>query len=198
MVGAVRRSVGPLLGLLLACSSAGCDNLTDFRGEYALTIVGGNFVRSCFAPTTTATLSFNPSIATGDVRQVPAEERNWLSTSDGTFTRTLLEPVRKLEDDQLSQLNFPGAERLRNYIMLARPTSGPLAGRDAFVVVSLIDDKKVELRVIARTGDSTQPCAVDADAAVALTTGTGDAGSLPGSAVGEPREYFGIFRAVSK
>lgn len=176
-------------GLLLLCLTA-CDSLTEFRGEFELAIVKGNFVRSCFAERTTATLSFNPATATGDVSMAPDGERSWLTTSDGTFDRTLLEPVRKLEDDQLSQMDFPGPQKLRNYIMLARPTSGPLTGRDAFVVVSLLDDKRVEIRVIARTGDSTQPCAIDSDG------GAADAGSS-GVSVG-PREYFGIFRHVSQ
>src|SRR5262245_47027533 len=115
-------------GLFLACAaSSACDSLTDFRGEFKLSIVKGNFVRSCFAESTTATLSFNPALATGDISLVPETERNWLTTSDNTFTHTMLEPVRKLEDDQLSQLDFPGPQRLRNYIMLARPATGPLA-----------------------------------------------------------------------
>ena len=186
------------VGLLLACAAAtgACDSLTDFKGEFKLNIVKGNFVRSCFAESTTAMLSFNPALATGDISLVPETERNWFTTSDGTFTRTILEPVRKLEDDQLSQMDFPGPKRLRNYIMLARPLSGPLANRDAFLVVSLLDDKNVEVRVIARTGDSTQPCAIDADAGTAPGPDAGDAGAAP-TTVG-PREYFGIFRPPSQ
>jgi len=199
MVAAVRR-FGPLYLTLAVLSATGCDDLSSFRGEFALTIVKGNFVRSCFPATTTATLSFDPSYATGDVPFDAGLDRNWLTTSDGTFTHTWLEPVRKLEDDPLSQLDFPGPQRLRNYIMLARPSSGPLTDRDAFVVVSLLDEKKVEVRVIARTGDSTQPCAIDADGGAPIDADGGDLGDAgPGvpNTVG-PREYFGVFRPKAR
>src|SRR4051794_38346083 len=95
------RPAGYLLGLLVAASPllAACDSVTDFRGEFRLSIVKGNFVRNCFGATTKATLSFDPSLATGDISTVPVADRNWLTTSDGTFMRTQLEPVRKLEDD---------------------------------------------------------------------------------------------------
>jgi hypothetical protein len=197
MVAPVRAAVRNLLGLSLVWALAGCDNLNDFSGEFELTILNGNFVRSCFAPNTEATLSFDPSLATGDLSTVPLERRNWLDTTDGTFTHTQLEPVRKLEEDQLSLFDFPGPQKLRNYIMLARPTSGPLQDRDAFVVISLLDEKNVEVRVIARTGDSTQPCAVDADGGAALVEDAGDA-SMSSGVIAGPREYFGIFRPRSK
>ncbi|MFT3923578.1 MAG: hypothetical protein QM778_13690 [Myxococcales bacterium] len=184
------RRFGPLyLALALA---TGCDDLSAFRGEFKLAIVKGNFVRSCFAATTEATVSFDPAYATGDVEIDAGGAPNWLTTNDGTFNHTRLEPVRKLADDYLSQFDFPGPQRLRNYIMLARPDSGPLADRDVFVVVSLLDEKKVEVRVIGRTGDSTQPCAIDSDA----DAGAQDAGPAVGT-VG-PREYFGIFRPWKK
>jgi hypothetical protein len=163
--------VGCLLG-------SACDDLSDFHGDFEGAVVKGNFIRSCFPEDSVASLRFDPGRATGII-DLQDPEPNWLTTTDGTFNHTILEPVPKLEDDQLSLFNFPGPKRLQNYIVLARPSEGPLAGRDAFVVVSLLDEKRVELRVIARTADNSAACAEDTDA------GPPRAG---------PREYFGLFR----
>src|SRR5690606_22759218 len=117
-------------------------------------IVQGTFVRSCFSQKTRATLQFDPDRAVGDVSLLPVGARNWLSTSDHTFERTPLEPIQRLAHDQLSLFDFPGPRRLRNYMLLARPAAGPLAHRDALVVVSLLENGRVELRIIARTDDA--------------------------------------------
>jgi hypothetical protein len=164
--------------------AAACEDLSSFGGEFKGDIVEGQFVRSCFPPNTKATLRFNPDRAVGDVPELPGGSGSWLTTDDGTFQHTPLEPIRKLADDQLSRFDFPGPERLRNYMMLARPAQGPLADRDAIVVISLLESGRVELRVIGRTADTTQACALDPDAGV-------DAARDPAAG---PREYFGFFR----
>lgn len=168
--------------LSLASLSAlvGCDDLKDFRGQYSGLIVEGNFVRSCFGPGTRADLSFDPdqAIAGAGATGLPP---NTLSTSDGTFNATPLEPIGGLPHDPLSQLDFPGPDRLRNYLLIARPTSGALAGRDALVVISLLASESVEIRIIARTADGQVPC---------------DAGEGTSESVdpATPHEYFGLFR----
>jgi hypothetical protein len=43
---------------------------------------------------------------------------------------------------------------VRNFIYASRPTAGPLAGRDAMVFISLIDDDTLEARVIVGNGDA--------------------------------------------
>jgi hypothetical protein len=161
---------------------SGCDDLQDFHGTYAGHIVKGSFVRSCFCDTVCAILEFDPDRAVANDAGTGAP--NTLTTSDMVFQGTVLEPVRGLANDHLSLLDFPGPQRLRNYLLVARPSSGPLAGRDAFVVVSLLASEDVEVRVTARSADGTAMCAAEAD----LFTDGADGD------VSEPREYFGLFR----
>jgi hypothetical protein len=188
----------PLALLLLGALSSACEDLSEFRGTFDGSIVEGNFVRSCFPPNTTATIRFDPDKAVGDVSALPKGARNWVTTDDGTFDHTVLEPVAKLAEDQLSQFDFPGPQRLRNYLLLARPESGPLANRDATVVVSLLENKRIELRIIARPGDPTRACKVEVDAG-AGDAGAVDAGTADAGAPTETKnyEYFGLFRLQS-
>ena len=188
-----------LTGLLLGASLAlgGCDDLSEFQGAFDGQIISGGFVRECFPAGTRATLVFDPERAVYDESDLEASKVNRLTTSDGTFDDTPLDPIAALPHDPLSQLDFPGSRRLRNYILLARPSKGPLAGRDATVVVSLLADERIELRVIARTEPTLEPCAgnrAERDAGA----GEDDAGPEPAPA-SEPRinEYFGIFRLKS-
>jgi hypothetical protein len=164
---------------------AACDDLGEFRGDFEGDIVSGSFIRDCFGPDVTATLSFDPNLAVSPLPDdLPPARRNRLTTSDGTFQDTVLEPIAALPHDPLGKLDFPGSRRLRNYMLLARPQSGPLAGRDAVVVVSLMADERVEVRVIARSAVD-GACAPDEE----------DAGvdAEPPKA-GEVREFFGLFR----
>lgn len=183
--------------LALALATLACGDLKDFRGTYEGPIVKGSFVRSCFADTTRATLYFDPEQAVahdaGDAAMpITLSTRDTGETGDSVekvFQNTVLEPVRSLESDHLSLLDFPGPERLRSYVLLARPTAGPLAGRDAFVVVSLLASDDVELRVLARTADATAACAA------AAADGAEPGGSPDATA---PHEYFGLFRLSKK
>jgi hypothetical protein len=190
-VRTVKRARAILLAGLVAC--LGCDDLKEFRGQYSGVIVEGNFVRSCFASNTTATLQFDPDRAISrdgwptDESGRPVSP-NTLSTSDRTFDATPLDPIGPLPHDPLSQLDFPGPDRLRNYILIARPKAGPLAGRDATIVISLLASESVEVRIIARTVDGSEQCADDG----ASDAGTPDAGTPPDPSA--PREYFGLFR----
>lgn len=176
--------VTPLL-LAVLCASSGCDDLSEYRGDFAGHIVEGEFVRGCFSSGTELTLVFDPERAVAPIPGMAPKRLNRMTTSDGTFTDTVLEPITALPHDPLSQLDFPGPRRLRNYLLLARPESGPLAGRDATVVVSLLAEDRIEVRVIGRTAEGTAPCAAELESA-------GDAGvELSGPRV---REYFGLFR----
>jgi hypothetical protein len=181
--------------LLLACLSGGCDDLKDFAGTRSNRIVGGNFVRSCFAANTVLTLHFVPSSATAAPDSGLDSLPNTISTDDGTFQDTPLEAITQLPQDPLSELDFPGPQRLRNYMLLARPATGPLAGRDALVVISLLASETTEVRVIARSADGVTSCPSDLeprDAAV------GD--GAPPAPVGEVtrREYFGLWKLRKK
>lgn len=171
---------------LLAATFAlvACDDLKDFRGSYRGQIIGGEFVRSCFKQDTQLTLRFDPNQAVTR-EDDPGVPPNTLSTDDGTFQNTVLEPLHNLPHDPLSELDFPGPQRLRNYLLLARPEAGPLAGRDALVVVSLLASESIEVRIIARPADGVTTCPADLEL-------------LRDSGVDDPplsrREYFGLWR----
>jgi hypothetical protein len=162
----------------------GCDSLSEFKGTFSGSVVEGSFVRSCFSAGTSAELTFNPGYAAGSVAEVPENERNWLTLrseqGDVVFDAPL-DPVEALSSDTLADFDFPGQKRLRNFMLMARSSEGPLAGRDALVVVSLLATKKVELRVIARGGDGEPHCSDEASP---------DAGASSE----HPPEYYGLFK----
>ena len=170
--------------LLLSCLPVmGCDNLSEFRGAFKGRIVSGSFVRSCFEDEIEANLVFDPSQAAGPVEDVPETGRNRITIKSDTqvvFDETLLEPIGLLSNDTLADFDFPGQKRLRNFMLVARPESGPLAGRDALIVVSLLATKRVELRVIARTDGTDESCPPQA----------AEDGGVPESGI---REYYGLF-----
>ncbi len=179
-------SASGLAAVLAAVLAAGCDDLSEYRGTFKGRIVKGNFVRSCFPASTRAELNFNPAFAVAPLGTAKSAELNRLTTSDGTFDRTLLEPITALPHDQLSELDFPGPSRLRNFILLARPERGPLAGHDATVVVSLLENGEVELRIIARTAETSVPCPTESE-------DSAESEPAPDAQNGRPREYFGVF-----
>ena len=179
-----------LLPLLLAALAWGCDDLKDFAGTRSNSIVGGNFVRSCFAADTVLTLHFVPSSATALPDSGLDTLPNMISTGDGTFQNTPLEPIPQLPQDPLSQLDFPGPQRLRNYMMWARPATGPLAGRDALVVISLLASETTEVRVIARSADGVASCPSDLEAS--------DAGAIGDGGAVTRRDYFGLWKLKKK
>lgn len=176
--------------VLLVAALAACDDLKDFAGTRSAGIVGGGFVRSCFKSDTQLTLAFDPNLTTPLPDGGFGAIVNTISTSDGTFQETKLEPISRLPHDPLSELDFPGPQRLRNYMMLARPGAGPLAGRDALVVISLLASEALEVRIIARSADGVSSCPSDLEVA--------DAAVVPGPV--DPaggvirREYFGLWR----
>lgn len=172
--------------LLVAAFAVGCDDLSDFRGEFKGAIIKGNFIRSCFPADTVARLQFDPELAVGSTPDPDPSDRNRLTTTDGTFSDTQLVPLSALAHDQLSELDFPGRRRLRNFILVARPNRGPLAGRDATVVVSLLETGEVELRIMGRTEDTMTACPTEAES-------SGAVGNVGGSDAPRPREYFGVF-----
>lgn len=176
-----RPRLVPLLLLAL-----GCDSLSEYRGTFKGSIVSGSFVRSCFQESTSAELRFDPAHAVGSLEGVPDSERSWLTLRGGEPAQVLfdapLEPVTLLSNDTLADFDFPGPKRLRNFMLVARPKAGPLAGRDALIVISLLADKRIELRVMARGDETVEPC-------------PGDLEPLADTAP-EPkvREYYGFWR----
>lgn len=150
-----------VLALLFSCANAsGCESLDRFQtSDHAVfhgTVTGDtadSFIRRGFSPGTTLDLEFDPAMAQG-----PSAGTLTTLAPDGSvlFDHTELRVIESLEHDLLSQYEFPGAGRVRNYVYDARPDVGPLAGRDAMVFVSLMDDGSIELRVIAGSGDESR------------------------------------------
>jgi hypothetical protein len=173
-----------LVCALLACS--GCDSLSEFKGSFSGPVVKGSFVRSCFTADTVAKLRFNPSTAVGRIADLADDQRNWLTLTDKEQDAVVfdaeLDSIEPLSSDTLADFDFPGQKRLRNFMLLGRSAVGPLAGRDALVVVSLLADKHLEVRVIGRAAEDDPPCS-DAES-------DSDAGVPPARAP----EYYGLFK----
>jgi len=148
------------LTLCLLSLASGCESLDRFRTDphavFHGTVTGDttdSFIRRGFPPGTTLDLEFDPTMAQG-----PSAGTITTLSPDGTayFDRTELRVIESLEHDLLSQYDFPGAGRIRNYAYVARPETGSLAGRDVMVFLSLMQDGTVEVRVIAGTGDESR------------------------------------------
>ncbi len=158
---------------LLALLASGCDDLDEFRtpeGEvFRGKIAGsetegktpadgngesdagsetrseqGSFIRHGFASHTELTMTFDPAL----VGTTPGT----ISTLDsvegqpGHFDNTPLRPIEPLFHDPLTQYDFPGGGRVRNYIFAA---SFADETRSALVFVSLMKDGLIEVRLIA-------------------------------------------------
>lgn len=148
------RSLALIAVLLLVL---GCESLDRFRtGDHAVfegPVTGDttdSFIRRGFPPGTMLDLEFDPTMSQG-----PTAGTLTTTSPDGVayFDHTELRVIESLEHDLLSQYEFPGAGRVRNYVYAARPDAGPLTGRDAMVFLSLMDDGTIEARIICGSGD---------------------------------------------
>jgi hypothetical protein len=142
------------LGVILL---VGCADFARFRSDGAQVFRGDvvgtaedSFIRRGFAPSTTLELEFDPEAAAGRMAGTITT-----TSPDGTihFDHAELMAIESLQHDLLSQYDFPGTGRTRNYIFAASPTAGPLTGRDAMVFVSLIENGTIEVRIIVGSGD---------------------------------------------
>jgi len=138
------------LVLLVSLALWGCNDLRDYDGRWQGTVVGDStldFILRGFPEGT--------ELEIRDFAPHPDDSPPGFLTTQGydAFADTPLERISPLENDLLSQYDFPGQGRVRNYIFATRPTTGPVAGRDAMVFISLIDDDTLETRVIVGSGD---------------------------------------------
>ncbi len=160
MLAAMR--LGWWLWVLIA--TVGCDSLSEFStGDgkiYTGSIAGVNdptncpggidcsFIRRGFPYGTTLDLRFDPFSVSDNPGTISTRDEN----CGATFDNTPLLPIPPLAHDELGLYEFPGGGRLRNYMFVARPETGPLAGRDAMVFLSLIRGGSIEVRVVAGPG----------------------------------------------
>lgn len=147
----------------MACLWAGgCDTLADFSGDYEGTIVGsdGNdcdpsvtpcsFIRRGFPEGTTLSLTgFDPSVIEGEVGRLSTQGAS-------TFEDLPLRTIAPLQHDLLSRYELPGSARVKNFIYVARPTHGSLAGRRPLVFISLMDKDRMEVRVVSGEGEESE------------------------------------------
>lgn len=140
--------------IVLALVVVGCSDLSGYAtgpGEVYRGLVLGvedpAVLRRGFEPSTELSMTFDPRLRTS-LEEPPGR----LTTSDGTLTDVPLEPIIPLTHDALSEYEIPLGSRVRNYIFVMRPTTGPLAGREPMVFVSLMSDGVVEVRIIAGGG----------------------------------------------
>jgi hypothetical protein len=104
-------------------------------------VVQGDFVRAGVDAGTTACLVLDA----GHFQDKPGT----LSTSDGRFRAVALRPIPQIWHDPLSTLGF-GEGRLKNLLYVARASTpfGDGEGDDVFVVLSLMQARDVEVRLI--------------------------------------------------
>jgi hypothetical protein len=152
-----------LIGLFV-CIALGCDDLDDFRtgpGEvFEGTVAGsetgdeGSFIRTGFVAGTRLELTFNPDFSLESDEEIdpgtistfkPAGEDDDEEAA-GDFQNTALDVISPLAHDPLMKYSFPGGGRIRNYIFSALYHGGT---RSAFIFVSLMEDKDIEIRIIA-------------------------------------------------
>lgn len=169
------------LGLFL-CFALGCDDLDDFRTGpdevFKGTVAGGetgdegSFIRTGFAAGTRLELTFDPDFSLQSDKEIlPGSISTFepgVDDDEEVFQETALDVISPLAHDALTQYTFPGGGRIRNYIFSALYSGGT---RSAFIFVSLMEDKDIEVRIIAPRVES----ACESDSA-------------------PYRELFGVFR----
>lgn len=127
---------------IAAAVAVGCTDLGSFSttyGEcYRGNIVTAEFVRTGFDQNAQLSLTLDVSALSegrGDAGQI------W--SNDGRFNGAIVSQMEQLAHDNLSLFQFPGG-RIRNYLAHATATDGS----PAVIVISLMEDGRVEARVI--------------------------------------------------
>lgn len=146
-----------LIAVIVGLLAVGCEDLSEFRTDgddvFRGEVVGGeagdperSFIRRGFASRTRLELTFHPARANSN----PGELR--LTDPEGVeLAAASLMPIEPLPHDTLSQYEFPGGGRLRNYIFGTRlRVAGEL--HDTMVFLSLMEDGSVDVRLISPDG----------------------------------------------
>jgi hypothetical protein len=138
-----RRSA---IAVLLAAGLAACTDVGSFTtdpGEcYRGKIVAANFVRQGFEPDTYLSLTLDT-----DALGAGTGAAGVIWSSDGRFLAAPVAQLEQVAHDSLALLQFPGG-RIRNYLAHAAAVDGS----SALVVISLMENDKVEVRVLRPVG----------------------------------------------
>ncbi|MCB9707769.1 MAG: hypothetical protein H6714_03110 [Myxococcales bacterium] len=152
-----------ILVVVAACQDPG-DLAAGSGNRYCGTVVGsddpaleceGNncsFIRRSFAAGTMLELSFFPDL-NGCMPPVRDSTIGVMRSTDGIFDCAYIDEIAPLKHDLLSQYDFPGAKRIRNYIYTTRISPAGQESRDLMLFFSVLDDGRAELRVVAGRGD---------------------------------------------
>ncbi|MBW2276790.1 MAG: hypothetical protein JRF63_04815 [Deltaproteobacteria bacterium] len=126
----------------VAMLAVGCTDIgsfsTDFGECYRGNVVAAEFVRSGFDQNVQLSLTLDVS-ALSEGRGRAGE----IWTSDGRFNGSTVSQMEQLAHDNISLFQFPGG-RIRNYLAHATPSDDTPAA----IVISLMENDKVEVRVI--------------------------------------------------
>lgn len=123
-----------------AFAAVGCEHPGRYstgKGSLEGNIEGSDLVRAGFAAGTRVCLELD----THHLQDKPGA----VSTSDGRFARTALRPIPALASDTLSNLSFADGQ-VRNLVFAVREQSA--TPRDVLAIVSLLDDDRVEVRLL--------------------------------------------------
>jgi hypothetical protein len=134
------RSARRCLAVALASALAACEHPGRYstgKGSLEGIVEGSDFVRAGFAVGTRVCLEL-------DTRKLQ-EKPGTISLSDGRLARTALRPIPALASDTLSNLSFADGQ-VRNLVFAVRERSS--TPRDVLAIVSLLDDDRVELRLL--------------------------------------------------
>lgn len=130
--------VGSVLGQQRSCDGGDCSD-----------------IRRGFGVGTRLRMSFDPVVVSGEAGRISTFAADGSPEACGTtFDDVPLMPILSVQYDQLSLFDFPGGGRIRNFMYALRPTTGPLAGRDVIAFVSLLQDQKIEVRLLSGSGEA--------------------------------------------
>ena len=125
-----------------AFAPLGCRDVQHFStagDHFEGTVVASSFVRTGIAEDARACLTLD----TDHLQDAPGA----ISSTDGRFHATPLRPIPQLWHDPLSTLTF-GEGRVKTLVYAATPTSDAGDTQDVLVVISLMQSKSVELRLV--------------------------------------------------
>lgn len=122
-------------------SASACVDVRGFTGSWEGPVSAEEALLQGFAPD----VSVKP-LEVGDITLT--EIQATLTTDDGSFSKTRLEPIDRVTGDSLSSITFDG-NPLRSYMLFAELATDSSAD-PAWLVLSLFADDRIEVRVMRR------------------------------------------------
>lgn len=130
-----------LLAAATLTSASACVDVRGFTGSWEGPVSAEEALLQGFAPD----VSVKP-LEVGDITLT--EIQATLTTDDGSFSKTRLEPIDRVTGDSLSSITFDG-NPLRSYMLFAELATESSAD-PAWLVLSLFADDRIEVRVMRR------------------------------------------------